>query len=58
MTQSHLGCPGQGTGRYHAEHTKELSLSEVVAEGQGGYPKTSQKAPETHIDATASHLKY
>lgn len=49
MIQSHLGCLGQGTGRYYAEHMKESSLSEMVAEGQGRYPKTSQKAPETHI---------
>ena len=58
MTQSHLGCLGQAAGRYHAEHMKDPSLSEVAAEGQAEYPKASQKAPETHVETTVSHLKY
>lgn len=58
MTQSHLGFLGEGAGRYHAQHTKEPSFSEVAAEGQAEYPKTSQKAPETHVETTVSHLKY
>lgn len=47
-----------GAGRYHAEPMKELLLFEVVAEGQAGYPKASQKAPETQVEATVSHLKH
>lgn len=58
MTQSHLGCLGQGAGRYHAEHAKEAPLSEVAAEGFAEYPKASQKAPETHGEMTVPHLKY
>lgn len=53
-----FGMARTGAGRYYAESMNEPLLFEVVAEGQAGYPKVSQKAPETQVEATVSHLKH